>query len=158
MVKKLTDAEMQQLFGANHSGLIYYNYDLGCWNTNTLNKTGIPKQQEIDTVRAQVLHQNTTIYPRIRMRNCDLVAMAVMQTEPYFMPEIGRAIQNPKYIRDGKTVVGTLVWRNISTGKLNLPSVGWLVSGNFKFAATAVQEAANSFLLMAIQRLSELSK
>ena len=44
MVKKLTDAEMQQLFGANHSGLIYYNYDLERWNTNTLNNTGIPQQ------------------------------------------------------------------------------------------------------------------
>ncbi|MDO5012597.1 MAG: hypothetical protein Q4E56_03750 [Pseudomonadota bacterium] len=157
MAKNLTDAEMQQLFGANHSGLIYYNYDLECWNTNTLNNTGIP-QQHSDTVRAQVLHQNTTIYPGIRMKNCDLAAVAVMQTEPYFLPEIGRSIQNPTYIRDGKTIVGTLVWRNRSTGELHLPSIGWLVSGSFKFPATAVQESANSFLLLAIQRLRDMCK
>lgn len=109
---KLTDADITELWG-DTSKLVYFNYDTGEWNCSKYNGYEI-EDQDIDTQRAreckEIVDKEHPEY--------ELVAMAVMTISEKDYPGGQRDIDKPKYNRKGSCVVGNVIFRNRTIGKL----------------------------------------
>lgn len=118
--EKLTDEKMQNLFGVNYSGIMYYNYDTKSWCGDKYLGYCMPYQ---DVVEKDAVAFKRVLEAEPDFKNFELVAFATMLIKDMYFPGVAKKIVHPFFNQRGRAVVGTVVVRNKKDGKiLPLPS------------------------------------
>lgn len=118
--EKLTDEKMQNLFGVNYSGIMYYNYDTKSWRGDKYLGYCMPYQ---DVVEKDAVAFKRLLEAEPDFKNFELVAFATMLIKDRYFPGVASKIVRPFFNQKGRAVVGTIVVRDRKDGKiLPLPS------------------------------------
>ena len=127
----LTDEKMHELFGVNYSGLLYFNYDLGCWNRDVYLGQKI-HDQFVDTKHALSMMSifNADLFKNRR----EIVAVVAM---------VCRVVNAgiPVLCERGTSVAGNIVLRDLQNGRILPVADNWVMAARFATAETAIQNA-----------------
>lgn len=124
--ERLTSEKMQELFGANYRGIVYYNFDkkvhfsLGYEGALSASAPIAPN----NAAECKTVLEHEPLFS-----DREVVATVVMSIAPQKSGTSmiqGKKIKNPVHAPQGSTVVGTLVTRNCTTGKINPVPTTWL--------------------------------
>lgn len=127
--ENLTCDKMRELFGANYSGLVYFNFDTRRWNktkyqNDDLHRHNIPCVEDVYAWKSELEQEET-------FRDYELVASVVMAVSNKGFPGWAKPVRRPVFDEKGTSAVGTIVRRSRKTGKiLSVPS-NWV--GLFAF-------------------------
>ena len=125
----ITDDKMKQLFGANYSGLLYYDFDACEWNRSSWEGMDID-YQFIDEKHMDELRQ--ALGWMGKLKGLDLLAPVVMPVASIGFPGKGRYMENPVYQRYANCLVGNFVCRSQKTGRILTPSKNWIGVDKFE--------------------------
>lgn len=132
----LTDEHMRKLFGTNYNGITYYNYDTNTWNRDSyLGDKILGRDSNIYHKLKELLESSPSFAPY------ELVAFATMpivHTPDYKNYPI--LISNPTHKKPSSYVVGTIVRRDKTTGKIVPVPNTWLGLKQFPFYNSAICE------------------
>lgn len=144
----LTDDKMRELFGANYEGLMYYNFDSGKWNCERFCGYCVPYQEETEKM-AKKLKKMLEETPQFK--NWDVVACVTTLIRDKYFSGMAQKVNHPRFNKKGKSVVGTIVRRDKTTGKILPVPVDW--SGVFKADSIcgAIWFASKNFLTFSTQ-------
>ena len=122
-IEKLTPAKMNNLFGANHKHITYYNYNSG-------ELVNFPTQ-DCASVKYTIDNATELQYFLMNMdsfKDVDIAACCIMYIPFDKFPGIGKLceISSALGIHDGNATVGTLIFRNKKTGKIITPPPYWM--------------------------------
>lgn len=143
--ERLTDVKMQELFGANYRGIIYYNFD----KQSTFSSGYSGALDAADHIIPTYVHSCRVVLEREPLfADREIVATVVMSTaqqKPAPASVQGREFINPVHAPQGSVVVGTLVTRDCATGKINPVPTSWLGVCNDGIKINAAARKANLF-------------
>lgn len=125
----ITDDKMKQLFGANYSGLLYYDFDACEWNRSSWEGMDIDFQY-IDEKHVYQLRQALSWMGKLN--GLDLLAPVVMPVDNKFYPGRGQYIEKPIYQKYSDSLVGNFVCRSQKTGRILTPSKNWIGVDKFE--------------------------
>ena len=157
----LTEAKMKELFGINYDYIMCYNYDTRQWNHNDFYvgyeiKDRVSKHKKTNESRIQyekncIDGMYKTLKTKLAKRNMELVASVTMpecyeqipeetlqeaksfkkkHSYPVFQTGRQTIIQNPKFAIT-EFAVGTVITRDLQTGKINPISSSWVMITGF---------------------------
>ena len=111
--EELTDKKMRELFGANYAGLLYYNFETHKWNRTEYMGQPI-KNQHFDTNQAVELKRLAEL--DAAFNDLEIVAVASIAIDSDLYPGWSKTIFNPTYLRNGQSIVATVIRRDRRTG------------------------------------------
>lgn len=141
--EKLNDSKMRKLFGTNHNGILYYNFDLNKWNRDNLMGYKIAS---IDATTNATKSMKTALENEAFFSDYELIAVVTMPTDTKTYSDWGGRVNNPVYASHGTAMVGTIVIRERATGKIMPVPQTWI--GIDKYG-TIARAAANGALIFA---------
>lgn len=155
--ERLTITKMRKLFDANYSGVIAYSFDLKKWNTTTYLNYKIPGQL-VDTRIAWRMKHEVDCDPRFV--GFELVGMAVMLVDGAGVGPRGmlHVMHDPIFSLNGNAIVGTIVVRDVNSGKIVPLSRSWLYVHADNNRAELAQHAAQWFASLMSDSVSAASR
>lgn len=129
----LTTNKMRDLFGASYENIVYFNFDTECWNRSKYLGFTIG-DQTIDARNAMEMKRMVEMEPE--MQDLEVVASVTMSTTNAEYPGNGNVASAVKYKRD-RNIVGTLVLRDKTTGKILPVVLCWLGVENYSKMSVA---------------------
>lgn len=141
--KEILDAQkMKDLFGANYTKVLYFNFDNNQWNRSDYLgfSTG---NQSIDTVQAYKFQE--TLRPHLNKSNFEIVATVTMSVNDTEYPGTNKStIRTPIYKR-ANNIIGTVILRDKTTGKIFKPNT-WMGINKYQMMSAAAFFGANDFM------------
>lgn len=144
----LTDLKMQELFGANYEGLMYYNFDAGKWNCDRFMGFCVPYQ---DKTEQAAIELKKILDAELERKNWEVVALVTTMIRDKYFQGIANKVNRPVFNKRGKSVVGTIVRRDKNTGKILGVPVDWTGVYCDDTVCGAIWFAAKNFLNYALQ-------
>ena len=157
----LTDKKMQELFGSNTNGIIYFNYDTGKWNRTEYMNTPIRYTEE-NTKYAYEFKKSMKNEPVFQ--DTEIIAYVIMAIKNTHYMDYEATITNPTYCPDGDFIVANIVRRSKKDGCILPINPTWTCYGRCgkpsdltkniaRFAInTSFEKQRNSFLSTFRQR------
>lgn len=136
-VQLLTDDIMKDMLGDNHQGIVYYNYDLGCWNRESY--MGIDLRSANTAAMPWVNTARETLESNPLFSRWHVVALVSMLVEGYDYPGLAKSKIGVKNSMHGNAIVSTIIRRNKRTGKIEALGDKWVGSGHFIYPEHAVR-------------------
>ncbi len=144
----LTDLKMQELFGANYEGLMYYNFDAGKWNCDRFMGFCVPYQ---DKTEQAAIELKKILDAELERKNWEVVAIVTTLIRDKYFMGVGERVNRPRFNAKGRSVVGTIVRRDKNTGKILTVPVDWIGVFNDNTLCGAIWFAGRDFLNSALQ-------
>lgn len=135
-VQLLTDDIMKDMLGDNHQGIVYYNYDLGCWNRESY--MGIDLRSANTAAMPWVNTARETLESNPLFSRWHVVALVSMLVEGYDYPGLAKSKIGVKNSMHGNAIVSTIIRRNKRTGKIEALGDKWVGSGHFIYPEHAI--------------------
>ena len=136
-VQLLTDDIMKDMLGDSHQGIVYYNYDLGCWNRESYMGIDLRSANTAATPWVNTARETLELNPLFSRWH--VVALVSMLVEGYDYPGLAKSKIGVKNSMHGNAIVSKIVCRNKRTGKIEPVSQNWVGSGHFIYPEHAVR-------------------
>lgn len=120
----LTCDKMRELFGANYSGLIYFNFDTKRWNKTKYQDDDL-QRHNISCVE-EVYDWKRELEQEESFKDYELVATVTMAIAGKHFTSWSDVVKKPKYDETGASSVGTIVRRSRKTGKILRVPANWV--------------------------------
>ena len=138
----LTTEKMKNLFGASYKDIVYFNFDTGTWNRP--NYLGFSMgNQKIDTEHA--MEMKRLVETESEMQALEVVASVTKSVPDAQYPGNGRVTPYAQYKR-ACNIVGTLVLRDRTTGKILSVPACWLGVEAYPKMSVAAFYGADGFV------------
>ncbi len=147
--ERLDTSKLRKLFGTNYRGVVYFNMDSHQrWNCKG--------STDYDTRNMDLgvygVHTCKDILEREpAFADYEFVGPAVMEISAKKFPQMGKTINNPVHVPNGTAVVGTIITRDIRTGKICPIPDSWMAVDNAGLQSGALRRGAELFVNLIIQ-------
>lgn len=115
----LTSESAQRFLGGLYNNVVYYNHDSNSWNRREISNEGF------DTAGAEWLKIVLESQPVFKDKY-ELVANVTITVDSKEYPGLAKWAKNVKYSSKGTAVLGNLIVRAKTTGRLELWNSAWL--------------------------------
>lgn len=127
----LTDEKMKKLFGTSYNFITYYNVDKKEWNVNN----GHGKENAMDILKCCDALKN-----ELASHNIEIVAFVTMPVDSKtYKKDI---VSSPRPTKDGEYCVGTVVLRDINSGRIKRVNPKWLGVNTLQYGQTRTSKTA----------------
>lgn len=138
----LETSKMKDLFGANYTKILYFDFDNNQWNRSDYLgfSTG---NQSTDTVQANKFRN--TLQPRLSKFGFEIVATITMAVSDSEYPGTNKSTTNTPSYKRANNIIGTVILRDKATGKILKPNT-WMGINKYQMMSTAAFFGANDFM------------
>ena len=153
----LTESIMRDLFGANYNNIFYYNFDTKTFsNTHKGQPCYMNAIVDVDSKGLPYLPMAVNWF--LGEYGLEMVAAVAMITGQH-SKKYGEFVKNPRFDKNGKNVVCTIVTRNIVSSKINPVDTNWVSfgeNGQYENTQMALRRGFNDFVSGYVERAFSL--
>lgn len=136
----LTNKKMKKIFGANYSGLIFYNFDFEKWNVKNPMESVLKNKTYTLNLIKRIMDK------KMQDLHLELVSLVTMPVADANYIGWGRSLGQQKFDKSGHVLAGTLLWRDKVSGKLYWFDNGWQQGEFFLCERNSQEDAINRFV------------